>query len=171
MPKTDPILAKMREICLSLPDTKETMTWGQPHFRVGDKIFSGYGAEKGKKVIGFKLEMDHADAMLDDPRFWRAPYVGHKGWVSMDATQVRHWDEVKVLIHESYRLIAPKKSLAKLADGKTGVSAAGRRGEARSDVKALSPGNTRAGSSRRPDAAGKRGKSKTPSTQRAKRRG
>jgi predicted DNA-binding protein (MmcQ/YjbR family) len=114
MSKIDPILTKMREICLSLPDTKETITWGQPHFRVGDKIFSGYGEEKGKKVIGFKLEMDHADAMLDDPRFWRAPYVGHKGWVSMDATLVRQWEEVRLLVHESYRLIAPKKSLAKL---------------------------------------------------------
>ena len=53
MSKLDPILTKMREICLSLPDTKETLTWGQPHFRVGDKIFSGYGEEKGKKVVGF----------------------------------------------------------------------------------------------------------------------
>ncbi|HMJ53252.1 MAG TPA: hypothetical protein VK540_14295 [Polyangiaceae bacterium] len=47
MSKIDPILTKMRAICLSLPDTKETLTWGQPHFRVGDKIFSGYGEEKG----------------------------------------------------------------------------------------------------------------------------
>ncbi len=31
----------MRKICLSLPDTKETLTWGEPHFRVGDKIFAG----------------------------------------------------------------------------------------------------------------------------------
>jgi hypothetical protein len=53
MSKIAPILTKMREICLSLPDTKETLTRGQPHFRVGDKIFSGYGEEKGKKVIGF----------------------------------------------------------------------------------------------------------------------
>ena len=53
MSKLDPILTKMRETCLSLPDTKETLTWGQPHFRVGDKIFSGYGEEKGKKVVGF----------------------------------------------------------------------------------------------------------------------
>jgi len=129
----------LREICLSLPATKETLTWGQPHFRVGEKIFSGYGEEKGKKVIGFKLEMDHADAMLDDPRFWRAPYVGHKGWVSMDATQVRHWEEVRLLIHESYRLIAPKKSLAKIGAG-TPPQKPGRTREARSaSVKVLSP--------------------------------
>jgi len=139
MSKVDPILTKMREICLSLPDTKETLTWGQPHFRVGDKIFSGYGEEKGKKVIGFKLEMDHADAMLDDPRFWRAPYVGHKGWVSMDATQVRHWEEVRILIHESYRLIAPKKSLAKIGDGARAPAPVRPRSARPASVKALSP--------------------------------
>lgn len=114
MSQSEPALIKMREICLSLPDTKETLTWGEPHFRVGEKIFSGYGKEKGKTVIGFKLEMEHADEVIKDPRFWRAPYVGHKGWVSMDASAVRDWDEVRPYILESYRLIAPKKSWAKL---------------------------------------------------------
>ena len=114
MAKNDSVLTKMREICLSLPDTKETMTWGQPHFRVGEKIFSGYGEEKGKQVIGFKLDMEHADEVIKDPRFWRAPYVGHKGWVSMDASQVKDWSEVRPMILESYRLIAPKRTLAKL---------------------------------------------------------
>jgi len=113
--KSDSVLTKMRGICLSLPDTKETLTWGEPHFRVGDKIFAGCGDEKGKLVIGFKLELDHADAMVQDPRFWRAAYVGHKGWVSMDGSRVKDWDEVRALILESYRLIAPKKTLAKLS--------------------------------------------------------
>ena len=108
-------LAKLQEICLSLPDTKETLTWGKPHFRVGDKIFAGFDIESGRPTAGFKLEMDHADMILGDPRFSRAPYVGHKGWVQMDLSSVRHWDEVRMLIHESYRLIAPKKSQAKLA--------------------------------------------------------
>ncbi|HYU42077.1 MAG TPA: hypothetical protein VEQ84_07995 [Vicinamibacteria bacterium] len=67
------VLDNTREICLALPDTKETLTWGQPHFRVS-----------------------------------RAPYVGHKGWVSMDARGVDDWDEVRPLVLESYRLIAPK---------------------------------------------------------------
>ena len=114
--RADRVHRKLREICLSLPDTKETMTWGKPHFRVGDKIFAGYGEEKGKPVIGFKLRMDHAAACVHDPRFWPAPYVGHKGWVSMDASSVKDWDEVRELILESYRLIAPKRSIAKLDD-------------------------------------------------------
>jgi len=114
MKKPDPILAKMKEICLSLPDTKLTMTWDKPHFRVGDKIFAGCGEEKGKVVLGFKLEMEHAGDILRDPRFERAPYVGHKGWVSMDATGIQDWEEVRMLVLESYRLIAPKKTVAKL---------------------------------------------------------
>ena len=78
----------MRRICLALPDTKETPTWGQPHFRVGEKIFSGLGEEKGVLTVGVKLEMDHADAMVRRPGFSRAPYVGHKGWVSIDVETV-----------------------------------------------------------------------------------
>jgi predicted DNA-binding protein (MmcQ/YjbR family) len=121
--KKKDVLTALREICLSLPDTKETMTWGEPHFRVGEKIFSGYGHEKDKTVIGFKLEMEHADILVrNDPRFTRAPYVGHKGWVSMDASTIRDWDEIRALVLESYRLIAPKKSLAKLKVRNLGTS-------------------------------------------------
>ena len=114
MAKTDEVLTTMREICLSLPDTKETMTWGKPHFRVGEKIFAGCGEENGRQVIGFKLQMAHAEAVVKDPRFWRAPYVGHKGWVSMDEVSVKDWEEVRAMINESFRLIAPRKTLAKL---------------------------------------------------------
>jgi predicted DNA-binding protein (MmcQ/YjbR family) len=114
MPKTNPCLLKMREICLSLPDTKETPTWGKPHFRVGEKIFAGFGDAGGGPLAGFKLEKGHARSILEDSRFARAPYVGQHGWVTMDLLGVTDWEEVRALILESYRLIAPKKSLAKL---------------------------------------------------------
>jgi predicted DNA-binding protein (MmcQ/YjbR family) len=137
MAKTDAILTRMREICLSLPDTKETMTWGKPHFRVGDKIFAGCGEENGRQVIGFKLQMAHAEAVIKDPRFWRAPYVGHKGWVSMDAAGVKDWDELRAMILESFRLIAQRKTLAKLA----GAVAAGAKKETR-EFRATRTGST-----------------------------
>ncbi len=110
----DPILDRLRAICLALPDSRETLTWGQPHFRVKNKIFAGFGEEKGRLVIGFKLEKAHADTVIMESRFWRAPYVGQHGWVSMDASAIKDWDEVEDLVLESYRLIAPKKSLSKL---------------------------------------------------------
>jgi predicted DNA-binding protein (MmcQ/YjbR family) len=117
MNKADDVLAKVREICLTLPDTKETPTWGKPHFRVGDKIFAGCDDTGGCPSLGFKLEMAHQARVLRDKRFTKAPYVGHKGWVTMDASNVRDWEEVRALVLESYRLIASKKSLAKLMGG------------------------------------------------------
>jgi predicted DNA-binding protein (MmcQ/YjbR family) len=103
------VLKKLRAICLSLPNTKETLSWGSPHFRVGEKIFCGIGDEKGVLAIGFKLEMDHADAVIQDPRFWRAPFVGRYGWVSMAVTPRMNWRQVKAFVEESYRLIAPRE--------------------------------------------------------------
>ncbi len=105
---SDGTLKKLRAICLALPNTRETLSWGSPHFRVGDKIFCGIGDEKGRLAIGFKLEMDHAEAVIQDPRFWRAPFVGRYGWVSMGVTSRTNWRQVKVFVEESYRLIAPK---------------------------------------------------------------
>jgi predicted DNA-binding protein (MmcQ/YjbR family) len=115
---TQTVLRRVREICLALPDTIETLTWDKPHFRVHEKIFAGFNDENGVTTIGFKLEMEHSKAILEDPRFSRAPYVGHKGWVNMDVSAIMDWNEVRDLIGESYRLIAPKKSLSKLAGKK-----------------------------------------------------
>jgi predicted DNA-binding protein (MmcQ/YjbR family) len=110
----DAAFQKVRALCLALPDTKLTMTWGSPHFRVGEKIFCGFGAEGGKQVMGVKLGKSHARSIVKEARFWPAPYVGKHGWVSMDVSQRKGWEEVEQLIRESYELIAPKASLAKL---------------------------------------------------------
>lgn len=110
----DAAFQKVRALCLALPDTKLTITWGSPHFRVGEKIFCGFGDEGGKHVMGVKLGMSHARSIVKDARFWPAPYVGKHGWVSMDVSKRKGWDEVAQLIRESYELIAPKASLAKL---------------------------------------------------------
>ncbi|HEY1334846.1 MAG TPA: MmcQ/YjbR family DNA-binding protein [Myxococcaceae bacterium] len=112
-------LTEMRRICLALPEATETMTWGQPHFRVRGKIFAGIGDHAGIENIGFKLEREHADAVIQDPRFYRAPYVGAHGWVSMRVEGVRDWGEVRALVLESYRLIAPKALWAMAQGGET----------------------------------------------------
>ena len=110
------VLNRVRKICLALPDTKETLTWGHPHFRVGEKIFCGYGHEDGKASIGFKVTMDHQDALIMRDGFRIAKYVGRYGWVTMDITRTTDWREVEELVHESFELIASKRSWVKLGD-------------------------------------------------------
>ena len=107
-------LERLREICLALPDTRETLTWGSPNFRVGDKIFASYGDDDGRPAVAFKLEKPHAEAIVADPRFTPSKYVGRYGWVTMDLTDVQDWGHVEDLILESFHLIALKRTLAKL---------------------------------------------------------
>jgi predicted DNA-binding protein (MmcQ/YjbR family) len=51
-------------------------------------------------------------------RFFVPPYVGGKGWIGvyLDVPDV-DWAEVAELVEESYRLVAPKRLVAKLDAG------------------------------------------------------
>jgi len=111
------ILDRLRELCLALPQARETSTWGSPHFRVRDKIFAGFDPDAPTPVLGFKLSLERQAQMLRDPRFRVAPYVGRYGWVSMDLSGVSDWDEVRAFLVESYCAIAPKSLAAQLEGG------------------------------------------------------
>ncbi len=98
----------LRRLALALPEAVETQTWGAPHFRIHDKIFTGLGTRDGREVSSAKLEKPHAEARLLDPRFRSAPYVGRHGWVEFALADVSP-AELKELLEESYRLVAKGK--------------------------------------------------------------
>lgn len=113
------------ELIGTWPETKVTMTWGEPHFRVGDKIFGGWGAHKdGRYSMGAKLDKDKQAALVaSDPRFTVAPYVGKHGWVTFTPGDDPDVGELEALLLESYRNIASKAQLAKLYAGSGGGGA------------------------------------------------
>jgi hypothetical protein len=112
MATAEEALKKMREICLSLPDTREGDHFGEPAFYVGSKLFATYGDKHGVCEITFGLEPDHAAALvLNDPRF--TPYSRDKRGVVIEAGKVKSWSEIKALLLESYELQKPKKAPAK----------------------------------------------------------
>ena len=70
----DQVLDKLQTICLALPNTKETLTWGIPHFRVGEKIFCGCGEDQGRPSVGLKMERYQSEVMMKFPGIEKAPY-------------------------------------------------------------------------------------------------
>lgn len=124
------IYAHMVAYVATLPQTKVTITWGEPHFRVGEKIFSGWGlimernerrlgsgvaGHDGVWRMGAKLHPDKQAALIaSDPRFVIAPYVGKYGWVSFAPGPTPNWGEIEALLLESYYNIAPKKLVKEL---------------------------------------------------------
>lgn len=103
MATAEEALQTMREICLSLPDTREGDHFGQTAFYVKGKLFATCGEKHGVCEITFGLEPEHAAALVEnDPRF--KPYPRDRRGVVFDAARVKSWSEVKELILESYRL-------------------------------------------------------------------
>lgn len=100
-------LDRIRALCLALPETVERETWGHPTFRVRDKIFASCGDDV--VTVGFKADPSEVDALLGDPRFERAAYVGRYGWLTMTLHDPIDWNEVDELIRSSYIQIAPKR--------------------------------------------------------------
>ncbi len=72
------------------------------------------------------MAMDDAKAIIQIPGVWKAKYVGRAGWVSMDANVIGDWAEIERLVIDSYRLIAPKRTVAKMDEAN-----AARRGNAK----------------------------------------
>ena len=107
----------MRTICQKLPNTKETVTWGKPHFRVGEKIFCGCGEVKGQPQIGLKMEPGESKLMMKAPGIEKAAYSRpNDGWVSIDPNLFDDWEEIEGFIIGSFRLIAPKRVAAMIDD-------------------------------------------------------
>lgn len=126
------VLHTLRTICLALPNTKETLTWGIPHFRVGEKIFCGCGEDQGRPRIGLKMESYQSEMMMKLPGIEKAPYSRKgDGWVTIDPGAFDDWDEIKTLLVGSYRLIAPKRTVARLDSQQQGSETPGRRKSAR----------------------------------------
>jgi predicted DNA-binding protein (MmcQ/YjbR family) len=105
-------LARLRALCLALPEAEERETWGDLTFRVREKMFAITGRAAGSVTLKATPE-DQAALVAADPRITVASYVGRFGWVSVDLTGDVDWDELGELVLDSYRLVAPK-ALARL---------------------------------------------------------
>ncbi len=100
------VLVKLRPICLGLANTDETVTFGNPTFRVRQRMFAVLEIYQGQLCLVVKVGKESLGVFLDDPRFFRAPYLGQHGWVSLRLGQGRlNWSEVTELVRGSYALV------------------------------------------------------------------
>jgi hypothetical protein len=108
---------RLRAICLALPEAVEKEAWGDPTFRVREKIFAMEKRGDGRISVWCKAPAGSQMVLVgaDPQRFFVPPYVGHKGWIGMRLDDGPDWGEVARVVRRSYRLIAPKR-LAALVD-------------------------------------------------------
>jgi predicted DNA-binding protein (MmcQ/YjbR family) len=100
------VLVKLRPICLGLASTDETVTFGNPTFRVRQRMFTVLEIYQGQLCLVVKVGKESLGVFLADPRFFRAPYLGQHGWVSLRLSHQKiDWVEVTELVQGSYELV------------------------------------------------------------------
>lgn len=115
-PEAGPV-ERVRAICLALPEATEKVAWGEPTWRVKDKIFGQYDNNHhnaGRVGIWFKSTHEVRDTYVqdDDERYYVPPYVGHRGWIGVRLDVDVDWDRFEEIATMAWRLTAPKKLLA-----------------------------------------------------------
>ncbi|MBM4187908.1 MAG: MmcQ/YjbR family DNA-binding protein [Gemmatimonadetes bacterium] len=112
------VLAKLRKICLGLPEAHEVIAWGAPTFRVRNKLFAMFasgGTHHGPDghAVWCKATLDNQALMIEaqPSRYFKPPYVGVSGWVGVRLDQHTDWTELTEILRDGYRSIAPKRLL------------------------------------------------------------
>ena len=118
----DPLLKRVRAICLDLPEAKQKISHGTPAFYTV-KVFAYYSAavkgdhasDRYAQSVVVRPDPDERAALLKDPRLFEPAYLGAYGWVGLDLRAAKpDWDEIAELIDASYRNTASARLVRQL---------------------------------------------------------
>ena len=111
-----PLIDRVRQICLVLPEAVEVRAWGRPTFRAAKPIFVHVAATMENPLsIIVKTDPDEHRALVEDGRFYGAPYYDRARWLGTDLDAPdTDWDLLAELIETSYRQVANRRQLAAL---------------------------------------------------------
>jgi hypothetical protein len=111
-------LPRLRTICLGFPEAHEQIAWGEPTFRVRNKLFAMYAAPgnhhgAGRPSVWCKATHMTQDFLVrqDPARYFVPPYVGKSGWVGVHLDKRPNWTTLAELLRDGYRSVAPKRLL------------------------------------------------------------
>jgi len=105
------VLARLRRITAKLNGVSEERDkFGHVAIKVGKQSLALLGEDNGTPSLGLKTDLDTQAALVKRDKFYRTPYVGQHGWVSIDGT-VRQldWSAIEQVITDTYEKVAPRK--------------------------------------------------------------
>jgi predicted DNA-binding protein (MmcQ/YjbR family) len=118
-PREDP-LARLRAICLALPEANEKLSHGEPTWFAGKgKVFAmldnhHHGAVHLSVWLPAPPGVQQGLIESDPDRFFRPPYVGPSGWVGVVLDTGPDWGLVAGLVEGAYRHVAHRRLVAQL---------------------------------------------------------
>ncbi|TDV38660.1 MmcQ/YjbR family DNA-binding protein [Actinophytocola oryzae] len=112
----DDALTKLRALCLALPEVTEKVSHGEPAWFVRKRLFVSFADHHHDDRVAFWCAAPPGaqEAMVDDVRYFRPPYVGHRGWLGVYLDTAQDWDELAEVVQDAFRTVAPQKLVAQL---------------------------------------------------------
>ena len=117
-----PPLDHLRAIRDTLPETSERPSHGAPSFFYRDKrcflMFMDNHHGDGRLAIWCAAPPGQQELLVDaDPaKFFRPPYVGHRGWLGVLLHGDVDWDEIAGIVEDAYATVsqgsAPRRSIS-----------------------------------------------------------
>jgi len=109
---------RVRKVCLSLPESSEKLSHGEPTFFVRKRVFAMCSINHhhdGHIAVVIPAAIGVQAALIEESpkNFYRPPYVGHAGWVGIELPRISD-RELAAHLTEAWKLIAPEKLHAML---------------------------------------------------------
>jgi hypothetical protein len=111
------VLTRLRKICFALPETSERLSHGAPSFFVRDKkcflmLLDDHHGD-GRFAIWCAAPPGNQELLIaaNAGRFFRPPYVGHRGWLGVRLNEDVDWGELEGIVEDAFASVAPKSLL------------------------------------------------------------
>ncbi len=114
----DPV-GTLRRLCLALPEASERTSHGEPAWFVGGKkLFVTYADHHHDDRVAFwcaaPTGVQQSLVQAHPARFFKPPYVGHRGWLGVYLDVDVDWEEAADLVEDAYRMVAPARLVKEL---------------------------------------------------------
>ena len=115
-------LARVRRICMALPETTEKTSHGEPTFFVHKRIFCMFANNHhndGHIAVWIPAEPGlQAELLKEAPdRYFYPPYVGKGGWIGIELSRVDD-EDLGAHLSDAWRMIEAKQKKMKRGIGK-----------------------------------------------------
>ncbi|HZM81443.1 MAG TPA: MmcQ/YjbR family DNA-binding protein [Candidatus Limnocylindrales bacterium] len=107
-------LDRLQALCLALPEVSERLSHGEPAWFIrGKKQFVTLADHHHDDRFAFWCAAppgaQEALVASDPQRYFRPPYVGHRGWLGVYLDVPVDWTEIAEIVTDAYRTVAPAK--------------------------------------------------------------
>lgn len=111
---------RLRAIATDLPEVTERLSHGSVTWFIRQKRTLAYLSDDhhgdGRLALIYPAAPGVQEELVggDPERFFRPPYVGHRGWVGLRVDVDPDWDEIAAIVEDAYRQVAPRTLVRQL---------------------------------------------------------